>query len=130
MFWIHFCQLLSDIGFKPTLSEPCLYQRHEDDGSITRLMTHCDDGICSVDDDKMESLITQMEDMAEVTIDRDPDEFTGIHFTYDREQGRLELLMDKTIEDAAETFKEDLAGMYKTKAPGKQGWHHTSGSYR
>ena len=119
MFWIHFCQLLGDIGFKPTLPEPCLYQRHEDDGSITRLMTHCDDGICSVDDDKMESLITQMEDMAEVTIDRDPDEFTGIHFTYDREQGRLELLMDKTIEDAAETFKEDLAGMYKTKAPAR-----------
>ena len=121
MFWIHFCQLLGDIGFKPTLSEPCLYQRHEDDGSITRLMTHCDDGICSVDDDKMESLITQIEDMAEVTIDRDPDEFTGIHFTYDREQGRLELLMDKTIEDAAETFKEDLAGIYKTKAPVKAG---------
>ena len=29
--------------------------------------------------------------------------------------------MDKTIEDAAETFKEDLAGMYKTKAPVKAG---------
>ena len=120
-FFIHFRAMLADIGFAPLRSQPCIYQRLEPDNTTTRILTHCDDGLVAIADQNCERLIGEIQEKAKIRVDREPDEFLGVHLKYDREVGRLELLMDQTISDAAEEFKDELEGVYKTKAPAKNG---------
>ena len=95
-FWKHFLTILGDegMGFKQMASEPCMHQRIERDGSITRALTHGDDGLVAIDDDKADQFIIDIKKIADVTTELDPTDFCGTRIKYDRDEGRLELLMD------------------------------------
>lgn len=120
-FWKHFQTILSSMHFSQCESEPCMHQTHERDNSVTRCLTHGDDGIVAIDDDKTDQFVTDIKKIADVTVEIDPTDFCGTRIKYDREAGRLELLMDVPINDAYNEFKDDMEGLYKTKTPMQPG---------
>ena len=77
-----------------------MHQHTEADGSVTHTLTHGDNGIAAIDDDKVKDFVKNIKNIAEVTVELDPVDFCGTHIQYDSKEGRLELLMDVPISDA------------------------------
>lgn len=107
----HKCRLVC-MGnlFKQMASEPCMHQRIERDGSITRALTHGDDGLVAIDDNKADQFIADIKKIADVTTELDPTDFCGTRIKYKQDDGRL------VHEEPTRTSIQSASVLYHWKA--------------
>ena len=117
-FFLHFREILHEMGFEETVSEPCLFQKKVSDEHTMRLVLHVDDGAISGPTEAMEEFVQDLQKRVKITFEKDVKEYTGIGIEYDSDAGVLKMHMKPTIEEAMRKFEGYYKkGMYATKTP-------------
>lgn len=116
-FYLHFREILRSMGWIPTQSEPCLFQKRVR-GHVMRIVLHVDDGAVSGPTLFLEEFVKELQTKVRITFRKCVNEFTGLGIDYNVEKGELRVHLKSYITDAMQRFKQYVPkAMYASKTP-------------
>ena len=116
-FYLHFREILTQMGFGQTVSEPCLFQKRIGKHTI-RIVLHVDDGAVSGPEKLLKEFFAQLQTKVKITMSKEVNDFTGLGVKYDMARGMLKIHLRSTIEDATRRFKTYFPKrVYASKTP-------------
>ena len=116
-FYLHFKEILKSMGWAPTQSEPCLFQKRKGKHTM-RLIIHVDDSAVSGPREMLEEFFDELSHKVKITMCKEPRDFTGIGLKYDVKEGIMKLHLQTNIEDTMRRFKDYVPKrMFPTKTP-------------
>jgi len=117
-FYLHFREILRSMGWTPTESEPCLFQKEFAKGKYMRMVIHVDDGAVSGPPDQLAKFFEELKAKVQITMSKETRDFTGLGVNYNVAQGVLRVHLRSSIEDAMRRFEKYFpARMYASKTP-------------
>jgi len=101
--------LMKIMGFERNKYDPCVYNRKNEDGSVTTIKTHVDDSkVSSNSKGQLQKVVKELRDIyQEITVhEGDTHDYLGMVMIYDRERKAIKINMEKYIEGI-------INGLYK-----------------
>ena len=125
-FYLHLKEILRVLGFTPTESEPCLFQKQVGK-HVVRIVVHVDDGAVSGPEESLVEFFDQLKQKCKITMAKEVKDFTGLGVNYDKDKGILKLHLKTAIEDAMRRFASYVPKrVYSSKTPLPAGTVFTS----
>ena len=116
-FYLHFCEILKQMGWRPLESEPCLFQKKVGK-HVMRLVIHVDDGAVSGPDSLLQDFVRELREKVKITFSTEVKDFTGLCIDYDLAKGHLVVHLKTCIEDAVRRFRKYIpARVYASRTP-------------
>jgi len=90
--------------------DPCVYNRENEDGTVTTIKTHVDDlKVLSKSSEQLQNIVKELKDIyQEITIhEGDTHDYLGMIMTYDKVRKCIKINMEKYIEGILSGFRDD-----------------------
>jgi hypothetical protein len=90
--------------------DPCVYNRENEDGTVTTIKTHVDDlKVLSKSSEQLQNIVKELKDIyQEIAIhEGDTHDYLGMIMTYDKVRKCIKINMEKYIEGILSGFRDD-----------------------